>query len=332
MPTWGSAYNADKGRWYIPIRAKYVSQSMRSTVLLFLFTLGLIAGDPANVRLVTSDIDNFWRAYDISTPENRREIFQREYLDKGSPGLQDFLKLRIKSADELAKVVKSMPRFYASMRPATLRIKEQTGTIRDYLKRFQDLYPEAIFPDVYFLIGVANSGGTTSDHGLLIGAEMHARAPETDESELGSWLKSVEKPMDQMPVIIIHELAHFQQKSRGSSELLEHSLREGAADFVSRVVTGRTINDHLREWAEPRRDQLFAEFAQKAHGKDNKGWLYDGESSKDRPADLGYWIGSEIVSDYYEQAKDKPAALREIIELRDPAKIWRATRYAELFE
>ena|SRR5690349_6561706 len=104
------------------------------------------------------------------------------------------------------------------------------------------------------------------------------------------------------------------------------------ADFVSRVVTGRTINDHLREWAEPRRDQLFAEFAQKAHGKDNKGWLYDGESSKDRPADLGYWIGSEIVSDYYEQGKDKPAALREIIELRDPAKIWRATRYAELFE
>ena len=133
-------------------------------------------------------------------------------------------------------------------------------------------------------------------------------------------------------MIVIHELVHFEQKSHSSKVLLDQSLREGAADFVSRVVTGRTINDHVREWAEPRRDQLFQEFAQKAHGQDVKGWLYDGANIKDRPADLGYWIGSEIASDYYHRAKDKPAALREIIELRDAGKIWRGTRYAALLE
>ena len=44
-------------------------------------------------------------------------------------------------------------------------------------------------------------------------------------------------------------------------------------------------------------------------------WLYNGEESKKRPADLGYYIGYEICKAYYENSKDKPKALIEIIEL-----------------
>src|SRR3982750_1399898 len=58
--------------------------------------------DPETVKFVTSDIGNFWRAYDLAAKETdkakRVAIFQAEYLDKGSPGLKDFLRLRIKSA------------------------------------------------------------------------------------------------------------------------------------------------------------------------------------------------------------------------------------------
>jgi hypothetical protein len=58
--------------------------------------------DPEMVKFVTSDIGNFWRAYDLAAKETdkakRVAIFQTEYLDKGSPGLKDFLRLRIKSA------------------------------------------------------------------------------------------------------------------------------------------------------------------------------------------------------------------------------------------
>ena len=305
---------------------------MRSLALYFLISCLGFAGDPSSVRLITSDIENFWRAYDLATPENRSAVLQREYLDKGTPGLQDFLRLRIHSADDLAKEIERLAKFYRSMRPATLRIASQEKSIRDYLRRFQELYPEAVFPNIYFVIGVANSGGTKSDHGLLIGAEIHARAPETDESELDPWLKAVLKPVAEVPVIVIHELVHFQQKSRSSNVLLGQCLREGSADFVSRLVTGRTINEHVRQWAEPRRDQVFQEFAQKAHGQDFKGWLYEGAQSKDRPADLGYWIGEEIAADYYQRAADKNAALREIMELRAPDKIWRATQYAKLLD
>ena len=65
--------------------------------------------DPEAAKLITSDLDNFWRAYadaaNTTNAEENEKIFQREYLDKGSAGLKDFLQLRIKSAHELVGVI-----------------------------------------------------------------------------------------------------------------------------------------------------------------------------------------------------------------------------------
>jgi len=44
--------------------------------------------DPDKARIVVTDIQNFWRAYDQSTEATRAEVMQREYLDLGSAGLQ----------------------------------------------------------------------------------------------------------------------------------------------------------------------------------------------------------------------------------------------------
>src|SRR5262249_51123271 len=48
----------------------------------------------ANVKLVTNDITNFWRAYDLAAAETsfvaRQAIFQREYFDRASIGLIDY--------------------------------------------------------------------------------------------------------------------------------------------------------------------------------------------------------------------------------------------------
>src|SRR3569832_48766 len=83
--------------------------------------------DPATVKFITSDIGNFWRAYDLAANETdkakRVAIFQSEYLDKGSPGLKDFLRLRIKSAENLVGAIDRMPKYYASIRPQTLRVR-----------------------------------------------------------------------------------------------------------------------------------------------------------------------------------------------------------------
>jgi hypothetical protein len=56
--------------------------------------------DSGKAKFVTSDIDNFWRAFDLAQKEpdfeKRVAIYQAEYLEKGSVGLKDFIRLRIK--------------------------------------------------------------------------------------------------------------------------------------------------------------------------------------------------------------------------------------------
>jgi hypothetical protein len=79
--------------------------------------------------LVVSDIAKFWKAYDASQPGNREEAFQKLYLDRASPGLQDFIKSRIGSAKRLAAAVdRQYPKFYASVRPHTLEVEKQASS------------------------------------------------------------------------------------------------------------------------------------------------------------------------------------------------------------
>src|SRR5206468_10675906 len=48
--------------------------------------------DPYKAQLITSDIDNFWEAYERAQKDtaNRYAIYKRYYIDKGSPGMQDY--------------------------------------------------------------------------------------------------------------------------------------------------------------------------------------------------------------------------------------------------
>jgi hypothetical protein len=80
--------------------------------------------DPDSAQIVTTDIDNFWRAFDRAAPKFKAKVFQGDYLDKGSPGVAGFMRYRIESAKELAKTVKGDVAYYRAIRPYTLRIAE----------------------------------------------------------------------------------------------------------------------------------------------------------------------------------------------------------------
>src|SRR2546429_7255290 len=68
----------------------------------------LATRDPDAARLVTSDIPNFWGAFDRAPLTNvaaLADAFQRGYLDVGSAGLRDFTRFRLQSARALAQFV-----------------------------------------------------------------------------------------------------------------------------------------------------------------------------------------------------------------------------------
>jgi hypothetical protein len=292
-----------------------------------------VSGDPDSAQLVTSDIDNFWRAYDHSTAETRATALDREYLAVGSKGLRDFVALRIQSADSLAKTVNACPRFYESIRTRTMSVSAMRPRIKATFYALKYLYDEAVFPNVYFVIGRMSSGGTTSRHGLLIGAEMYGRTPGMPESELTEWHKQVIKSVEDIPFIVAHELIHYQQKYPPDirATVLEKSISEGAADFLGELISGGNINRHLFEYADPKEKQLWLEFTQDMGSRDYSRWLFNGSTIKDRPADLGYYVGYRITEAYYNRAANKKQAIKEILTIKDFRAFLAASGYEAKF-
>lgn len=288
--------------------------------------------------LIVSDIANFWQAYDASQPGNREEAFQKLYLDRASPGLQDFIKSRIGSAKRLAGAVdRQYPKFYASVRPYTLQVEKQAPAIIRYLDRYRELYPEAHFPPVYFVIGRLTSGGTTGGSGLLIGTEVSSFGPDVDTSEIDPSFRRAMGTAEHIPLVVVHELTHTQAKPPLRSsvpDLLAACLGEGSADFMTELVASSSINAYIKEWANPRRDELFQRFAHdlEVSPKDTSKWMYNYGDVKEEPAHLGYWIGAEICRSYYSQAQDKATAVREIVTQAHAEAIVLGSRYAWLLK
>ncbi|MCA1557925.1 MAG: DUF2268 domain-containing protein [Acidobacteria bacterium] len=297
--------------------------------------------DPNQAKFVTSDIANFWRAFDLAAKETDREkkiaIFQTEYLDKGSTGLQDFVRLRIKSAKGLVETIEKLPKFYASVRPSTLRIAEIEKKMRSSFRKFKQIYPDAAFPDVYFVIGIANTGGTASGSGLLIGAELYGLTPNTPRDEFPAWFKTflpnikdekellrlvtnaldtALKPVEKLPFIVAHESCHFNQNYPKQTTVLEKSIQEGSCDLIAELAAGEVINPSLKVYGDRHEADLWREFQAEINGTDLSKWMYNGFKIKDRPGDLGYYMGYKISKAYYQNAKEKRQAIRDVLNIR----------------
>jgi uncharacterized protein YjaZ len=114
--------------------------------------------------------------------------------------------------------------------------------------------------------------------------------------------------------------------------LLGKSLSEGSADFIGELIAGGNITPNLHEYGNPREKQLWLEFKKEMNGTNESNWLYQADKAKDKPADLGYYIGYKIVESYYNKAKDKKQAIKDILEIKDFNAFLTASGYDEKFQ
>jgi hypothetical protein len=290
---------------------------------------------PESARLVTTDIARFWTAFDQMTSAFDTLPLRRDYLDVGTDGLKDFTNRRWKDARTLAGMVWPRREYYASVRANTLRVAGLESDIRRIYRSLDTLYADAVFPDVYFAIGGMATGGTTGEHGLLIGTELFSRAADSPIGSLTPWQQSVVRSIDALPVIVAHELTHYQQRYGASPEtLLATSIQEGSADFVGELLSGKTINDHLRVYGDAHEAELWRSFSMAMNGSDLSLWLYNGGAASGtdgRPADLGYYVGARITAAYFDKQTNKKQALRDILTIRDFGQFLNASGYAAKF-
>ena len=301
--------------------------------LFFLFSLGVHAQgaaapaanhDPETAVISTADVDLFWRAYDAwktatnATPDALAAIFDREYIKKGSQGVQDFIPDRLISAEALANMILKDPKYYETVRANTEKMKSFVPEIRGGFQRLKQIYPDAVFPPVYFVIGRRNSGGTDTENGVIIGSEMFA--------DTGSRIH-----LSQVVCIVIHELVHYQQKARGE-DLITAVMTEGAADFIAELITGDQIDENIKPYGDSHEQELWKKFQEDAAKNDFASWLYNGDDEKRvGPPDLGYYIGYKICQSLYEILPDKAAALRTILAMKDPKALIEQSGYSQRF-
>jgi hypothetical protein len=245
-------------------------------------------------------------------------ILDRQYLKKGSQGVQDFMPDRIISAEALAKLILQGPEYYETVRANTGKMQSFVPEIRRGFQRFKQIYPDAIFPPVYFVIGRRNSGGTDTENGLIVGAEMFA--------DTGSRIHLTE-----IVCIVIHELIHYQQKAKGE-DLITGVMTEGGADFIAELINGNQSNENIKPYGDSHEQELWKKFQQDAAKNDFAPWLYNGDNQKHvGPPDLGYYIGYKICQSLYEIFPDKAEALKIIIAMKDPKAIIEQSGYSQRF-
>lgn len=131
---------------------------------------------------------------------------------KGSLGLQECLVRKIGNSCNLVTSIMAAPKYYAALRSQSAKVEIYKPQILASFKKLKEIYPEAVFPNVYFLIGRMNAGGTVTYKGLLIGVDMYGKTDDASVAELSGWKKSSVGRIEEIPFIVAHELVHYQQK------------------------------------------------------------------------------------------------------------------------
>jgi hypothetical protein len=294
-------------------------------IILFFILFSTLSYGQGSNNIYTSDIDNFWKAFDsIKTTTDttkQLEFIQTLYLDKASDGLKDFIISRDHSAKLHLLNILKYPKFWTSLRPKTLDIKNHTADFNLLISNFKAHYPKLKEPKIYFTIGVLNSGGTTSPGKILIGCEIACSDKTVYAIELSNWLQGVFKLNSSVVAMVAHEIGHTQQKEEDSeddskSNLLGYCIREGACDFIAELIY-KPVTSPYMTYGKLNEKELWTEFKKEMLGQETKNWIYNGDNAPNGVADLGYFIGYKICKSYYNNSKNKKKALKEIIELNN---------------
>lgn len=282
-----------------------------SLALVILLAGANLAAGKARPEIHIEDVQRFYQLYDATGGHPTAAQLQN-YLDTGSAGLHDLAKLRNVTGVRIADAMAKEPKTYSGAKRCMAVLPRVRERLQAALGKLGELYPQAKFPPVTIAVGRGKPVGIGSPvTGVQIGLEALCA---TD------WLNpNVE---DRFVYVITHEYVHVQQvRALVDDEhptVLEGSLVEGAAEFVSELLIGGVPYEEVANAKAHQGElkELETAFVADEDKTDLSRWLYN--STRDKPGDLGYWIGYRIVKSYYQHATDKQAALRGILQMTDP--------------
>jgi hypothetical protein len=266
----------------------------------------------AAIEIQTEDVGRFYKVYDAAGGHPTAEQLQRDYIDPGTKGLHHLLKVRPVTAARIAQAIEAHPELYTNARVCMAALPRVRERLNVTFQKLIALYPEAEKPPVTILVGrgkplaIAGPG-----NGVQIGLE--AMCGENAAKYLGANLD------DRFVHVTAHEYIHVQQAPALANDehltVLERALVEGVAEFMGEMISGDISNVAVRASAAGREAEIEKRFAADVDKTDLSDW-FDNTTPED-VGQLGYWIGYRIAKSHHRHARDKRAAIREMIEMSD---------------
>lgn len=279
-----------------------------------------------NSNIVTSDIINFWEAYDKIT-STQDSVLQYKYLDslylqKGTEGLNAIRQARNYTPEDYINVINNYSKFWASIRENTLKADQFSSELQNEIEKFRQIYPDLKPAKIYFTIGALRTNGTTLDSLVLIGSELAmadkntvlAEFPEEEREDRRTFFDS--NPIDNLVLLNIHEYVHTQQKPMVHN-LLSLAIYEGVAEFVSVQAMGVASASPAIEYGKRNAYKVRDKFEQEMFYPNNRfKWLWASASFNEYGVrDLAYYIGYQMSENYFNKAENKKEAIKKLIEL-----------------
>lgn len=278
-------------------------------------------------KTYTEDVDRFWKVYDLvkKEPDSAKKValIQTEYIDKGTQGLHDIIAARNYSAPKYVSVIGKYPKFWTSIRPRTLKAKQQAKNFDKGIAALKKIYPEAKPVNVYFTVGLLRANGTVRNGNLLIGTESALADKDVDLSDIAKAYPQLPvyfsgNPINNFSTLMAHEYVHTQQKSTVGNDLLTQVVMEGLAEFVSCLALNTKSTVPAMAYGKAHADEVRDLFSQEMFTpfiNNASNWIWNTPDNRFGVGDMGYYVGNEIARKYYEKQKDKKAAIKHMIEL-----------------
>ncbi len=304
-----------------------------------------------SIRNRLQNVDNFSLEIDAMTefwPYFRRALKDtsqakaifKEFIFRGPRELRDFYVVRYYSTEAMyGQMVNAAPGYYSylSKQFDSRKLLDYQGITKKWMFRFREMYPQAVFPKVFVVPGILNSGGTATEMGLFVGGDMYGKSPAMPTGELTDWQRDAIMEFSSLPTLTLHEPMHFQQNYEdpaNTNTVLFNLIQEGVCDLLVELASGEPLrNSNLEYLQDPEnRERILAELKMELHTDDLSKWLYNGGSIQDRPHDLGYTLGYLITKSYYEKQADKQLAVYELLNSKNMYDILKGSDYSFLLK
>jgi len=275
-------------------------------------------------NIITSDIDNFWNAYDkitkISDTTVQHQLLQELFLKKGTPGLSAIMEARNYSPQSYIDAINNHPKFWQSVRANTLKASSLSTKMEEGVERLRKIYPNLKPAKIYFTMGAFRTSGTTMDSLVLIGSELAMTDEQTDASEfsermghLPDYFKT--NPIENIVFLNVHEFVHTQQITTIGDNLMTQCLYEGVAEFVAEKAMDKRSSTPAIAFGKANDAAIKKAFWKEMFQYSYRNWLWNDTSNQFKMRDLGYYVGYAISDKYYQNADDKKQAIKDLIEV-----------------